>query len=122
MGAAILALMLCQDPPLYDRERFPPAQVAADALRFNRAYRRHVEVRRWTFLHQREYWDTVLAEIDYLYHCWDWLHAAQRGEGRDEIYWRYSLKRLRGLIGEDAYNEGSMPPPVPLWRFGWLDY
>jgi hypothetical protein len=109
------------DPPLSDCERFPPRQVAAEALRVNRAYRRHVEVWRWTYLHQRDYWETVLHETDSLFQCWDWLHAAQGGEGRDETYWRHSLRRLRDLLGPQAYQAGQMPPPVPVWRFRSVD-
>jgi hypothetical protein len=105
------------DPPLAERDRFPPRHEAADALRLNRTYRQQVECWRWTYSHQRDYWEAVLHETDYLYHCWDWLHAAQGGEGRDEPYWRHSLTELRALLGESAFQAGSMPPPVPLWRF-----
>lgn len=117
----VALLGLPTDPPLYDRGRFPPREVAYEAMVLNRAYRRHVETRRWTSLHERDYWATVLQETDYLFHCWDWLHAAQGGEGRDQQYWQYALKRLRDLLGEDAYHAGQMPPAVPLWRFRRMD-
>lgn len=116
----LVSLPLC-DPPLADRNRFPPQPVAAGAMQLNRAYRKQVERWRWSQLHQQEYWDQVLQETDYLYHCWDWLHAAQGGEGRDDAYWRYSLHRLRDLVGEPAYQAGAMPPPVPIWRFRNVD-
>ena len=119
----ILAAALASpaDPPVCDRDRFPRREAAYQAMQFNRAYRHHIEARRWTYLHQREYWDQVLAETDYLFQCWDWLHAAQGGEGRDETYWRYSLKRLQSLLGDDIYLAGDMPPPVPVWRFRPID-
>ena len=110
-----------EDPPLADRERFPPRAVAAQAMACNRAYRRFVQARQALELHRWFYWQEVLAETDYLFNCWDWLHAAQGGEGRDEAYWRHSLKRLRELLGEDAYYAGRMPSCVPFWRFQPLD-
>lgn len=114
-------LVFSTDPPLSDRERFPPRAVACQAMEFNRAYRRHVEGRQLLELHHWWYWQEVLRETDYLFHCWDWLHAAQGGEGRDEEYWRRSLRRLRELVGDEAYFQGAMPPPVPVWRFQLVD-
>ena len=97
--------------------RFPPQEAAYEAMQFNRRYRKWVAAQRWRQLHEAEYWDHVLAETDYLFQCWDWLHAAQGGEGRDEEYWSESLERLRKLLGDEAYFAGAMPPPAPLWRF-----
>lgn len=86
-------------------------------MEFNRAYRCYAE-QRWAYdFHRREEWMEATQETDYLYCCWDWLHAAQRGEGRDAWYWMKSFRRVRQLIGEDAYQRGVMPPAVPVWRF-----
>jgi hypothetical protein len=30
---------------------------------------------------------------------------------------RQALKKLREMIGENAYYYGQMPPSVPVWRF-----
>lgn len=114
-------LILSTESPLTDRERFPPREIARQAMQFNRAYRQHVLGRQMMELHNWWYWQEVITETDYLYHCWDWLHAAQGGEGRDEHYWNTSLKRLRELIGDDAYHAGVMPPNVPMWRFAYAD-
>lgn len=114
-------LILSPDPPLADRDRFPMRELAREAMQFNRAYRRHVENRQAFELHNWWYWQEVLTETDYLYHTWDWLHAAQGGEGRDEVYWRHSLLRLRELLGDEAYFTGVMPPAAPVWRFRYVD-
>lgn len=105
------------DPPLCDRDRFPPREVAARAMQFNRAYRRHVEGRALWQTHRAEEWGQVKEEVEHLYRCWDWLHAAQGGQAGDACYWRQSLRRLRELIGDEAYYAGRMPPCVPVWRF-----
>lgn len=114
-------LLVCPEPPLTDRDRFPPREIARSALQFNRAYRLHVQGRQMFEQHNWWYWQEVITETDYLFHCWDWLHAAQGGEGRDENYWRASLRRLRELIGDENYSAGVMPPNVPMWRFGYMD-
>ena len=114
-------LIFSPQPSLMERVRFPPREIACEAMKFNRAYRRHVEERQALELHHWWYWQEVIGETDYLYHCWDWLHAAQGGEGRDEDYWRRSLQRLHELLGDDAYFQGVMPPPAPLWRFQLMD-
>jgi hypothetical protein len=113
----LAAVLMVSDPPLADRHRFPSRDVASRAMQFNRTYRRHVELRQMWELHRWWYWQEVRNETDYVYRCWDYLHAAQGGEGGDESYWRRSLMRLRDLIGDEAYYLGAMPPPAPVWRF-----
>ncbi len=117
----LMAFMAPGGPDLNDRDRFPPREISRQAMQFNRAYRLHAQSRQMMELHNWQYWQEVITETDYLYHCWDWLHAAQGGEGRDETYWTASLKRLKELIGEDAYNAGTMPPNVPVNRFTYVD-
>lgn len=117
MDCVLALLIASSQPPLTDRDRFPPREVACEAMKFNRVYRNHVENRQALEAHQWWYWQEVLNETDYLYQCWDWLHAAQGGEGRDAEYWRRSLHRVRELVGDEAYYQGVMPPPVPVWRY-----
>ena len=119
METLLLVTTLTINPVLPDRDRFPPREMAKQAMEFNRAYRLHVQDRQMMELHNFWYWQEVLEETDYLYHCHDWLHAAQNGEGRDETYWIISLQRLKELIGNDAYNAGVMPPNVPVHRFSY---
>jgi hypothetical protein len=113
----LAVLSPCEPPLEAELWRFPPRAVARQAMEFNREYRRHVEGRWWMESHNRDHWGEVLRETDYLFHCWDWLCAAQGGEGRDEEYWRRSLREVRRRIGEEAYWAGQMPPAAPVWRF-----
>lgn len=128
MSEAMLALTLVAGlysaPPIYrdpllDRERFPPRELAHAGMMFNRAFRNHLRDRAAFEPHKAEWYMDAMIETDRLFHCWDWLHAAQGGEGRDEVYWRQSMRELRNWIGDEAYYAGSMPPSVPMWAFSY---
>ena len=45
-------------------------------------------------------------------------------DARCEFYYvtvrRQALKKLRDLVGEEAYLAGTLPPNVPTWRFNEL--
>jgi hypothetical protein len=106
---------LADAPPANDCERFPDRAAINDLLSFNRAYRQHIDVRqpgepgRWLEIRN------ALQETDHLYQVWDTVRDA-----RCEYYYvtvrRTALKRLRELVGEDAYYSGKLPPHVPVWR------
>jgi hypothetical protein len=103
-------------PPVDDCFRFPNRTAVNDLLAFNRAYRQHIDVRQpLELLH---WWElrVALQETDRLYQIWDNVRDA-----RCDYYYvtvrRQALKRLRDLVGEEAYYSGNLPPCVPLWRF-----
>ena len=107
---------LADAPPLSDCRRFPDRSTISDLLSFNRAYRQHLDSRqsvdlvRWWELRE------AIQETDRLYQVWDTVRDA-----RCEYYYvtvrRQALKRLREMIGEEAYYSGQLPPYVPVWRF-----
>jgi hypothetical protein len=111
---------LADAPALEEGLRFPERAVVNELLAFNRAYRQHldtcltVELVHWWELHE------ALQETDRLYQVWDAVRDA-----RCEYYYvtvrRLALKRLREMIGEDAYFTGTLPPYVPVWRFQRID-
>jgi hypothetical protein len=107
---------LADAPTLSDCQRFPDRDAVNELLSFNRAYRQHLGLRQPMEL--ARWWDlrTALQETDHLYQVWDNVRDA-----RCEYYYvtvrRQALKKLREMIGEDAYYTGQMPPPVPIWRF-----
>jgi hypothetical protein len=113
-------LDLIDAPPLLDCMRFPDRAMIGDLLAFNRAYRQHLEtclaaetVRWWEL---RE----ALQEVDRLHHVWDTVRDA-----RCDYYYvtvrRQALKRLREMLGEEAYYTGCLPPHVPIWLFQRID-
>ena len=107
---------LSDAPPVGDCFRFPDRTTVNELLAFNRAYRQYIDVRqpgepaRWWELR------TALQETDYLYQVWDTVRDA-----RCEYYYvtvrRQALKRLREMLGEEAFYSGQLPPYVPMWRF-----
>jgi hypothetical protein len=111
---------LDNSPLMHDVYRFPRREQVNELLNFNRDYRNHLAVRQ--ALYPRRWWEfqAAIQETDDLYKAWDSLR-----DGGGEFYYvyvrRYGLKRLRALIGDDAYYSGHMPPHVPLWRFEQID-
>jgi hypothetical protein len=107
---------LADAPPVCDSDRFPERATINDYLAFNRAYRQQIDVglpaesSRWWELR------SALQETDHLYYVWDTVRDA-----RCEYYYvtvrRQALKRLREMLGEEAYYSNKLPPFVPLWRF-----
>jgi hypothetical protein len=102
-------------PPASDAVRFPERTAVNELLAFNRSFKQYVEVRQpgepgrsWEL---RE----AVNEIDHLYHVWDTVRDA-----RCEYYYvtvrRQALKRLREMVGEEAYYSAMLPPHVPVWR------
>ena len=58
----------------------------------------------------------AVAETDRLYRVWDAVRDA-----RCEFYYvtvrRQALKRLKEMVGDEAFAEVDLPPHVPGWRF-----
>ena len=92
---------LADAPLLEDCQRFPDRATVNDLLAFNRAYRRHIDVRQPVEL--ARWWElrTILQETEQLYQVWDTVRDA-----RCEYYYvtvrRQALKRLREMLGNDA--------------------
>lgn len=111
---------LIDAPALSDCLRFPDRDAVNEMLSFNRAYRQNLGLRQPMEL--AHWWDlrTAVQETDHLYQVWDNVRDA-----RCDYYYvtvrRQALKKLREMIGEEAYYSGQMPPSVPVWRFQRID-
>jgi hypothetical protein len=111
---------LAAAPSVVDCYRFPDRAQVNDLLAFNRAYRQHIDTRQPVEL--VHWWDLRVAiqEADRLYQIWDTVRDA-----RCDYYYitvrRQALKRLREMLGDDAYYAGNLPPCVPVWRFQKID-
>jgi hypothetical protein len=103
-------------PKLADAQRFPDRGTVNDLLAFNRAYRRFLDARQPLEQDRAVCLRNALKETDWLYQVWDSVRDA-----RCEYYYitvrRQALKRLRQMVGPEAYTAGELPPYVPLWRF-----
>ena len=112
LTALLLWLPWCPPPcRLDDRDRFPPLAVSLQAKHFWRARMCYLEHDQPLEMWKWERWNEQKREARWYYDCYDWLQAAQGGEGRGPDYWLYSLRRVRQLIGEKAYGAGVMPEP-----------
>lgn len=103
-------------PKLAEAQRLPAEAVAAELVRFNRAYHKHIEARCRHETDRAVALQVVLDETKQLYQIWD----AVRDSRRDCFYVtarRQSLRKLRDLVGDEAYRRGELPPAVPTWRF-----
>jgi hypothetical protein len=111
---------LVDAPPLHDCHRFPDRGTVSDLLSFNRAYRQHLDNRQTVELVR--FWELreALQEADRLYQIWDTVRDA-----RCDYYYvtvrRQALKRLRDMVGSEAYYTSNLPPHVPVWRFQRTD-
>jgi len=111
---------LATAPTLLDCQRFPDRSTISDLLAFNRAYRRHLDNRQSVEL--THWWELQesLQEVDRLYAVWDTIRDA-----RCDYYYvtvrRQALKRLREMIGTEAYCTSTLPPHIPFWQFQRVD-
>jgi hypothetical protein len=110
---------LSDAPRLADSFRFPERAAVNELVRFNRAYRKNLDQRQLLETDRADALRAVIWETDRLYQVWDAVRDA-----RCEFYYvtvrRHALKRLKDLVGEEAYNRGTLPPNVPTWRFNEL--
>lgn len=122
LGLSIQSSLQQEDPPLTDLNFFPCYDFVVEQRESNCKYRKFVEEKLTIWeKHNANYWRKVFYETKYCYRCWDALYDAQGGFCEEEDYRRQALRRLRQLIGEEAYYKGLIPPPVPIWRFVVID-
>lgn len=111
---------LADAPPLYDCMRFPDRTLINDMLAFNRAYRQHLDNRQALELANAWELREMLLEADRLYQIWDLVR-----DTRCDYYYvtvrRQALKKLKEMIGDQAYYSGRLPPHVPVWQFARID-
>ena len=107
---------LADAPKSADAFRFPDRRVSAEMIQFNRAFRNSLSVRQSAEADRIDDLSEAARETDRLYHVWD---AAR--DARCDYYHvtvrRQALKKLKTMLGDEAYATGSLPPNVPTWRF-----
>jgi hypothetical protein len=120
---------------------FPPAELVAENLGFSGQHLCWLrEAGASIPSHRREAYAAHLAEAELLYDTWVYLDLASfhlklarrlaargrmgtphlGGQTTLEIAAGY-IEALETLLGEEAFLTGRMPPPVPYWRFQWVD-
>ncbi|MGL4421759.1 MAG: hypothetical protein ACRCZF_13915 [Gemmataceae bacterium] len=103
-------------PRLADIHRFPDKSTIAERIRFNRDFRRTLDARANFEVDRADELRTVACETERLYQVWDAIRDA-----KCDYYYitvrRQALKRVKELVGAEAYAMGDLPPNVPTWRF-----
>ena len=103
-------------PRLTDSERLPDRHAAGDLIQFNRAFRKTLDTRSKLETDRADDWLEVIRETDRLYAVWDAVRDA-----KCDFYYvtvrRHAMRKLKDLIGDEAWETASLPPGVPTWRF-----
>lgn len=103
-------------PLVNDNKRFPERTVLNEMLAFNRALRAHINQRQCVDTDRSARFREALQETDKLFQVWDAVRDA-----KCEFYYitvrRQALKKVREMVGAEAYYTGNMPHYIPTWRF-----
>jgi hypothetical protein len=109
-------------PRICEVLNLPSRETAAAFRNFNREFRNRLAERvksnqgGW----QNDELTIVLGEADQQFAVWSAIY-----EARSDSYYltvkREALKKLRILIGDEAYYSHNFPPCVPYWRFSSMD-
>lgn len=103
-------------PKLMDAGRLPERRLMDDYIQFNRAFRKHLDVRLLWEADRADIIGEAVRETDRLCRLWDAMREA-KCDFHYVTYRREALKKLKNGLGEDVYLSGELPPYVPEWRF-----
>ncbi len=110
---------LQEAPKVIDAYRLPEREMINDAIRFNRAFRKQLDIRMVWEADRAVLIREVIDENERLYRIWDAMRDA-----KSDLHYvttrRLALLRLRDQIGPDTYDKAEYPPYVPDWRFARL--
>lgn len=109
-------LELADAPKLCDAGRLPARKLMDDYIQFNRAFRKHLDVRLLWEADRADVIGEAVRETDRLYKMWDAMREA-KCDFHYVTYRRQALKKLKDGLGADVYAGGELPPYVPEWRF-----
>lgn len=104
-------------PPAGDAHRLPPLPVLSSGRVFNQRYQSQLQKRVGWESHRDGAVCRALAEARWLYEVWDCAEGAHPDWSCTPDAKKRYLRRLRLLLGREAYLRAELPPPVPLWRF-----
>lgn len=110
--------------------RFPSYEQCGHMLAANQDYDWRLAQQFGVQRHRVEWIKEVHEENKNLRAAWELLRDIRQGYSQGDfgmVGWtlnidrKEGLKRLRTMIGERRYLEGAMPPPVPYWRYNYVD-
>ncbi len=107
---------LLEAPKLAESARLPTRSLMDEHIRFNRAYRKHLDTRILWEADRADQISEAVRETDRLYKMWDAMREA-KCEFHYVTYRRLALKKFKDALGTEVYASGELPPCVPDWRF-----
>jgi hypothetical protein len=107
---------LADAPRIMDAARLPDRRLMDDHIQFNRAFRKHLDMRILWEIDRADLIGEAARETDRLYKLWDAMREA-KCDFHYVTYRRLALKKLKDGLGADSYLTGELPPYVPEWRF-----
>lgn len=116
-AAALLLAWAAADPPPGDAYRLPPVKELGAGRVFNRAYQQHLQWRLLWEPDRKGELNAALAEARWLFEVWDAAEGAHPEWSGTAVAKARYLRKLRLLLGREAYLKAELPPCVPTWRF-----
>jgi DNA-directed RNA polymerase specialized sigma24 family protein len=106
-------------PSVYDMAVLPPRAAVQEQQRFSCGYREFLN-KEWAICPwHRAAVEEALGDLDAIDKAWAIMEEIYRATW--SATQREALKKLRNIVGPEAYYAGAWPPPVPLWRFSSRD-
>jgi len=102
-------------PPLSDCHFLPDGNLAWSNLLLSKHYRDVLQEKRSLRFHDNRLWE-IGRENNVLHNIWEEAATATNNCYADHMR-RRALRSLKGLIGDEAYYSGRLPPPIPYWYF-----
>jgi len=110
---------LAEAPRIVEAGLLPDRDTINDYIRFNRAFRKNMELRLAWESDRAAFIREVIDENERLYKIWDAIR-----DGKSDMHYvttrRFALLKLRDMIGPEAFAQGAAMPYVPDWRFARL--
>lgn len=111
---------LRNSPPIADRYRFPPNEMAQYCCFCNNEYQNYIRGKRFLHRHLQHEHEIYLQEARQLCLIWKTVYEATNTDASWASQ-RKSLRELLNLLGPESYVEGWLPPSAPIWRFRQIE-
>lgn len=105
-------------PPLEDSKRFPSdSETIRNAVKVNREYLEYLKAAEPLDRINKKWYEDTINETNELFEFWNQLDDLHTYSSSNKWHQRSCLKEIKRILGDENYNAGKCPPPVPYWRF-----
>jgi hypothetical protein len=99
--------------------RYPSKEVLEEGLRLNEGYLAYLRSDALMRTYHVEWYKEAIAETERLQAVYSNLLGGL--EGSLVYYRRWHIKSAMAALGKKDYYQMKLPPPVPVWRFRWVE-